>query len=332
MNHQLTPLKKALELPRANLFIADDVGLGKTIEAGLVLQELLLRQRVELVLIVVPASVCSSGGRDAAAVRPALRDLRPRSSWPAGARSAASASTPGRPTPLHHLVPDAARPEYRDPLLARLGERARKSLLILDEAHAAAPAPASSRTPSTRASPRWSATRAALRAPPVPLGHPAQRPLQLLLGAARNPRPAALHPRRPPVRARAGHRHGAAPEGRPPHGPDDDAAEAADADAVAAASATLASPAGRAAELLAEMRSLAAQHATAPDAKVAALLDWIRAHQCPAVAVGGATGTKAERKWTDTRVIVFTEYGDTKRWLHQPVQTRSSRRSGGASG
>ena len=30
--------------PAANLFIADDVGLGKTIEAGLVLQELLLRR------------------------------------------------------------------------------------------------------------------------------------------------------------------------------------------------------------------------------------------------------------------------------------------------
>lgn len=56
--YQLTPLMKALELPRANLFIADDVGLGKTIEAGLVLQELLLRQRVEFVLVVAPASVC----------------------------------------------------------------------------------------------------------------------------------------------------------------------------------------------------------------------------------------------------------------------------------
>jgi hypothetical protein len=43
MAHQLTPLMKALELPRANLFIADDVGLGKTIEAGLVMQELFLR-------------------------------------------------------------------------------------------------------------------------------------------------------------------------------------------------------------------------------------------------------------------------------------------------
>lgn len=58
MNHQLTPLKKALSLPRANLFIADDVGLGKTIEAGLVLQELLLRQRVEFALIICPAAVC----------------------------------------------------------------------------------------------------------------------------------------------------------------------------------------------------------------------------------------------------------------------------------
>ena len=57
MNHQLIPLRKALTLPRVNLFIADDVGLGKTIEAGLVLQELILRQRVEFVLIICPAAV-----------------------------------------------------------------------------------------------------------------------------------------------------------------------------------------------------------------------------------------------------------------------------------
>lgn len=40
--YQLEPLRKALQLPRVNLFIADDVGLGKTIEAALIARELLL--------------------------------------------------------------------------------------------------------------------------------------------------------------------------------------------------------------------------------------------------------------------------------------------------
>jgi superfamily II DNA or RNA helicase len=54
---QLVPLLKALRMPRVSLLLADDVGLGKTIEAGLILQELLLRRRVRRVLILCPASL-----------------------------------------------------------------------------------------------------------------------------------------------------------------------------------------------------------------------------------------------------------------------------------
>ena len=54
---QLDPLVRAIDMARANLLIADDVGLGKTIEAGLVIQELLLRHRARTILVVCPASL-----------------------------------------------------------------------------------------------------------------------------------------------------------------------------------------------------------------------------------------------------------------------------------
>ena len=56
-DYQLDPVVRAIQMPRANLLIADDVGLGKTIEAGLVAQELILRHRVRSVLIVCPAAL-----------------------------------------------------------------------------------------------------------------------------------------------------------------------------------------------------------------------------------------------------------------------------------
>jgi len=56
-DYQLDPVARALQMPRVNLLVADDVGLGKTIEAGLVVQELLLRHRARTVLVVCPAGL-----------------------------------------------------------------------------------------------------------------------------------------------------------------------------------------------------------------------------------------------------------------------------------
>ena len=52
----MEPLRKALRLPRVSLFIADDTGLGKTIEAGLIARELLLRKKA-MTIVAAPPSV-----------------------------------------------------------------------------------------------------------------------------------------------------------------------------------------------------------------------------------------------------------------------------------
>jgi SNF2 family DNA or RNA helicase len=57
--HQVSVALRALEKSQPRLILADEVGLGKTIEAGLILKELRARMGVDLerVLIVVPASL-----------------------------------------------------------------------------------------------------------------------------------------------------------------------------------------------------------------------------------------------------------------------------------
>jgi SNF2 family DNA or RNA helicase len=57
VEYQLVPLVMALEQPRVRLLIADDIGLGKTIEAGLVIMELIARGLARRILVVCPASL-----------------------------------------------------------------------------------------------------------------------------------------------------------------------------------------------------------------------------------------------------------------------------------
>jgi SNF2 family DNA or RNA helicase len=56
-DYQLDPVVRAIQMPRVSLLIADDVGLGKTIEAGMTTLELIIRHRARKVLVVCPASL-----------------------------------------------------------------------------------------------------------------------------------------------------------------------------------------------------------------------------------------------------------------------------------
>ncbi|MHB8797539.1 MAG: DISARM system SNF2-like helicase DrmD [Thermoanaerobaculia bacterium] len=139
--YQLEPLRKALRMPRVGLFIADDVGLGKTIEAGLIVRELLMRQRVKKIVVSCPASVVLQW-RDELDRRFGLtfavfdRDfvLARRRERGYGINPF---TTHSRFILSHSLLRDEA---YAGPLRDWLGDFEPGSLLILDEAHNAAPA------------------------------------------------------------------------------------------------------------------------------------------------------------------------------------------------
>jgi len=56
-DYQVYPVLKAIAMPRVSLMLADGVGLGKTIEAGLIATELLSRRRIRRMLVLCPASL-----------------------------------------------------------------------------------------------------------------------------------------------------------------------------------------------------------------------------------------------------------------------------------
>jgi DNA-binding transcriptional regulator YiaG len=65
-------------------------------------------------------------------------------------------------------------------------------------------------------------------------------------------------------------------------------------------------------ELLDQMTEIAEEGRASPDGRVRKFLAWIRKNMCPDMGQPGA-------KWTDLRILIFTEYDDTKRYLHQQL-------------
>lgn len=144
--YQLEPVARAVEAPRVNLLLADDVGLGKTIEAGLVALELLLRHRAHRIMIVCPAGLVTKW-RDEMAEKFGLDFTVVGSEQLARLRR-----THGSAANPFHVYPRTivSLPWLRGPKAQRLldevlpaadpGTKRFFDLLILDEAHHVAPA------------------------------------------------------------------------------------------------------------------------------------------------------------------------------------------------
>ncbi len=131
--YQLVPVMRALSLSRPRLMLADGVGLGKTIEAGLVIAELIARRRAHRVLIVSPAGPLMQQWNDEMRQRFGLR-FEALKDWGAlqeKRRQLVLGANPFDHTSLCLLSIDFAK---QDKVMLHL-ERSVWDLVIIDEAH-----------------------------------------------------------------------------------------------------------------------------------------------------------------------------------------------------
>lgn len=130
--YQLVPLMMALKLPVVRLLIADDVGIGKTIEAGLIVREMLDRGLIDRFSVLCPphlveqwvGELAEKFDIDAVAVTSARARSLER-----GLPAAQSLfeAYPHTVVSLDYIKADSRRDEFA---------RACPSLVIVDEAHA----------------------------------------------------------------------------------------------------------------------------------------------------------------------------------------------------
>jgi len=444
--YQLEPLAKALQMPRVNLFIADDVGLGKTIEAGLIASELLLRRRLREVVVAAPPSMLIQWQEELDSRFGLTFQILDREYVESVRRSRGFGVNPWTTFPRflvsHRLLAEEA---YMSPLRDWLGTFRPSTMLILDEAHHAAPASGSKYaidsklTESVRDLAGRFEHRLFLSATPHN-GHPHSfsalleilDPNRFTRGVKVNPshvkevmvrrlkedirEVAGGFPERDPVQvdldglpvdapelklaellgrywdlreksletatkrqqtemglllsglqqrlfssvdafARTLTRHRAtmeriwagslttttqvgridrealrggfdSEEERGELGEEEQAQEEDDAVETATRNTTAASPSASHAEeraLLVEMDELAQKARYLPDARVRWLVEWIQKNQCPGASLDAKTPVEPDRKWNDLRLIIFTEYEDTRRYLVTLLQQAIAR-------
>ncbi|HEY0423734.1 MAG TPA: helicase-related protein, partial [Rhodopila sp.] len=131
--YQRVPLLRALDMVRPRLLLADGVGLGKTIQAGLIAAELLVRRRAHRILIVCPPGPLLRQWEQEMRVRFGLRftPISDSSSLRDARRGLELGGNPFDATALCLTSIDFAK---QDHVLAEL-ERVAWDLVIIDEAH-----------------------------------------------------------------------------------------------------------------------------------------------------------------------------------------------------
>lgn len=130
--YQLVPVLRAIRMSRVRMLLADGVGLGKTIQAGLVITELVARRLAHRILIVSPAGPLLEQWQMEMSQRFGLRlEVIDRAKLDDVRRGTELGSNPFDHVPLGLVSVDFLKQER----VLELLERASYDVVVIDEAH-----------------------------------------------------------------------------------------------------------------------------------------------------------------------------------------------------
>ena len=130
--YQLVPVLRALQMGRVRLLLADGVGLGKTIQAGLIVCELMARRMAHRILVVSPAGPLLEQWKNEFSERFGIRlEVLDRSRLEEIRRSTELGANP-----FDHIALGLASIDFlKQERVLELLERSTYDVIIIDEAH-----------------------------------------------------------------------------------------------------------------------------------------------------------------------------------------------------